>query len=381
MPNAANASFTSIISPSTPFPPDFEDTAAGNLGDVSVGYDEFADAEDNELKFPESPMTKSLSETSLFKRIDKKIDTLKDTVCSFFAKMTLNSKSPGAESTVMEESGAMTNDSPTEVKQDQNDENPTDLSMRACRSITHLETFFPFLQYQNNHFTCLLCQNFHGNPSGKSKKYSFFYDENSSIDFENLKILPREFRNLKMSLKRHITDSELHCEAAVSEKKRTKDAEIKQKNSVTAGLALGLLAYAILHRGRPLSDFTMDVLLSAKNGAFVGDINHSKRFIMDFRSHCSCIITTKIKRHLSMPLECTGRRPPFVFSCDKMTEKRRSGQMTAIATIFSEAKADEMVQTFHLAFFPLGYRSRKKTLTFARRAILVRTYLEHFFPT
>ena len=123
---------------------------------------------------------------------------------------------------------------------------------------------------------------------------------------------------------------------------------MNQKSSINAGLSLGRIAYGILYRARPLSDFTTDVLLSAKNGACVGDINHSKHFVAEFRSHCASILLTKIKRHLHVPLNCTGRRPPFVFSCDKMTEKRRSGQMTAIATIIPEAKAAELVQTYFI---------------------------------
>jgi hypothetical protein len=45
-------------------------------------------------------------------------------------------------------------------------------------------------------------------------------------------------------------------------------------------------------------------------------------------------------------LESTGRPPPVVFSCDKMTEKRRSGQMLAVGSLFPHASAEDMVKTF-----------------------------------
>ena len=49
-------------------------------------------------------------------------------------------------------------------------------------------------------------------------------------------------------------------------------------------------------------------------------------------------------------LDCTGKVPPVALSCDKMTEKRRSGQITAIATLHpdSELSPDEVAQTFFI---------------------------------
>ena len=124
--------------------------------------------------------------------------------------------------------------------------------------------------------------------------------------------------------------------------------ERQRRFSARAGLTVGSHAYSILYRGPPYSDFTMDILLAAKGGAVTRDLNHSKRFVDNFRNSCSSILQRKLKQYLSSPLLCTGRRPPVAFSCDKMTEKRRSGQMTAIATIFSNSKVspDEMIQTF-----------------------------------
>ena len=91
----------------------------------------------------------------------------------------------------------------------------------------------------------------------------------------------------------------------------------------------------------------MNVLSAAKNGAVTEDINGSKRFVSEFRSTCAATPQRKVKQYLSTPLECTGRRPPIAFSCDKITEKRRNGQMTAIATIFPDSKGspDELMET------------------------------------
>ena len=77
--------------------------------------DEFADEEENELLFQETTIQKSSSEISMFKKIDKKLDSLKDTVCSLFNKMTLNTKSMDTDE-MAHETGAMSENLPAEVK-------------------------------------------------------------------------------------------------------------------------------------------------------------------------------------------------------------------------------------------------------------------------
>ena len=123
------------------------------------------------------------------------------------------------------------------------------------------------------------------NPSGQSKKFSFFYDVANGDDFD--KNLPRVLRNVKSAIKRHIVESQLHCDAVKFETERSQEEEARARHSKRAGLSLGRLAYAMLFRGRPLFHFTMDVLVSAKNGATVGDIIHSKYFIKEFSSQCA----------------------------------------------------------------------------------------------
>ena len=47
-------------------------------------------------------------------------------------------------------------------------------------------------------------------------------------------------------------------------------------------MTLGRLAYSILYRGALHTNFTMDVLVTTKNGGITGDINHSRQFVSDF---------------------------------------------------------------------------------------------------
>ena len=83
------------------------------------------------------------------------------------------------------------------------------------------------------------------------------------VDFTNTS-LPRAFRNIKEILKQHITDSSAHKKAQTWARKEEKERESQRRVSSTAGYTLGRIAYAIIYRGRPYSDFTMDVLLASK---------------------------------------------------------------------------------------------------------------------
>ena len=88
-------------------------------------------------------------------------------------------------------------------------------------------------------------------------------------------------------------------------------------------------------------------MIAAKNGTKVGDINHSKRFPPTFRENCADVLACKLRNKLNSPMMCSGRRPPVAISVDKMTQKR-TGQITALATLIPEAPPSEMVQTFFI---------------------------------
>ena len=69
----------------------------------------------------------------------------------------------------------------------------------------------------------------------------------------------------------------------------------------------------------------MDVLVAFKNDAVTGDINDNRVFIPQFLTASAGVLRRKLARYLSTPLDYTGKVPPVALSCDKMTEKRRSG--------------------------------------------------------
>ena len=151
--------------------------------------------------------------------------------------------------------------------------------MRACRSIAHLEAFFPFLTFKNDHFDCNICKEYLENITSKQKFLPISYDPSHGIEFSSQNKLPLAFRTLKSHLKRHICENDLHKSASLWKERLEKDEEKQEKVSRAAGFTLGRIAYSNLYRGHAYSDFTTDVLIAAKNGACVGDINHSESFV------------------------------------------------------------------------------------------------------
>ena len=73
--------------------------------------------------------------------------------------------------------------------------------MLPFRSISHIETFFPFFKFRANecHFECTLCTSYVATLTTSDKKeYVFNYDSANGVDFIN-NHLPCVFRNLKQN--------------------------------------------------------------------------------------------------------------------------------------------------------------------------------------
>ena len=99
------------------------------------------------------------------------------------------------------------------------------------------------------------------------------------MDFQESATLPREFRNLKNHIARHLEADGIHHKAI----NWTRKQEVIQKQIegkyFKASMTCGRLAYKIIKRGRPHSDYTGYGMIEEKNSGTVGDTNHSKFFI------------------------------------------------------------------------------------------------------
>ena len=99
-------------------------------------------------------------------------------------------------------------------------------------------------------------------------KTRFRAEEGSNYDEEN-HILSRKFRNLKITLVKHL-ESNVHI-AECTKKVAVEALEAKQESRVNLiGLVLGSIFYLLLKRGRPYEDYTDWISLLAKFGVDVG---------------------------------------------------------------------------------------------------------------
>ena len=165
-----------------------------------------------------------------------------------------------------------------------------------------------------------------------SERGQFFYDKEIGVQFSESN-MPREFRNLKSSVLRHITTSKSHLEVlAEKDLKLQAEAELTRKNKVI-GMNLGRLCMKNYLLGRPYTDYEYDVLVLKKAGGEVGELNHSRHFPAFFRPFVANVVHKRVTDYLKTPLKQTGHRPPVCISADKGTYKHRSRQFLGVVTI------------------------------------------------
>ena len=114
-------------------------------------------------------------------------------------------------------------------------------------------------------------------------------------------------------------------------------AETYQANLVRIGkesehsrkLAVGKQAYRLLRYERPFADFEVDLLLLADANAKIGDLKHSRKFPSELRPVFAKVIEDRLMEYLAQPLDATSNLPPLGIVADKLTTRRRTGQMLA----------------------------------------------------
>ena len=158
------------------------------------------------------------------------------------------------------------------------------------------------------------------------------YSRDLKDDFTDNSKVAREFSNLKTSLRRHLK-SEMH-------NRKTRKVEendiVKKKEDVrnaVVGVRIGKLVYHLVKLGRPDTDFTSLVQISASNGADLGDKNHSKYFVTKLLPHLADAVKRRWKKVLDTPMVATGCRPPVCVVADKATHQRETRQLVGVITL------------------------------------------------
>ena len=95
------------------------------------------------------------------------------------------------------------------------------------------------------------------------------------------------------------------------------------------GITVGKQAYCLLKYGPPFADFEVDLLLLAHANIKIGNLNHSRKFPSELRPVFAKVIEDRLMEYLAQSLDATSNLPPLGIVDDKLTTRRRAGQMLA----------------------------------------------------
>ena len=210
-------------------------------------------------------------------------------------------------------------DNNKEVKEERTDKD----IMREVRSTKEVCERFPEFEYFPSHkgkeFKCVVCET------------TFAYSADQEQDFYN-KNFSQEFRNTKKQLLQHNESNTHRAQVKEDEVKATLWNKEEKRNKVV-GLNLGRIVYHLVSKGRPDSDYTCLVYLSAAGGSDVGDINHSFHFVTKLLPHLAMAVRRRLKEMLGRRLEATGCLPPVNLIADKATHQRETRQFVGCITV------------------------------------------------
>ena len=151
----------------------------------------------------------------------------------------------------------------------------------------------------------------------------------TDIEYEKLPKKSRKFRNLVISLKRHL-EGEIHIQKVKSE-----NLELKKKSerNKEVGRRIGSLSYYIYYKNLPLTFFRDFLPWFTLSNIDIGEINHSRTFITNFINCVYDIVCQRLTQFLDKELPCTGKPSPVAILVDKSTHKHDTKQPTLIRTV------------------------------------------------
>lgn len=177
----------------------------------------------------------------------------------------------------------------------------------------------------------------------------FNYDFSCGIDFIKSH-QPISFSNLKRSVARHI-GNQAHVNNVQAQNEENEKLQKLRKHEESVGVTLGKQAYKLLKLGRPFSDYEIDLKLMADANVKIGNLNHSRKFPSELRPCFADVTDLRIREYISNSLPATGTKPPIGIVSDKMTARRRTGQMHA-AILFTPGM-DSLMSPVSLGVTPV----------------------------
>ena len=179
------------------------------------------------------------------------------------------------------------------------------LHQSSClKHITNLLDDVFELNLEETKLKCLYC--FSVNPN-----YGTFDVED--VEFEKLPARSQKFRNLTKILRKHLKldshQANVNSNLSVNFRKSQRNRDM--------GHRLGTLSYFIYFNDLPFAFYETILPWFALNYIDMGEVNHSKRFILCFLASVYDILLSPLKSLLKPPLPCTGKPSPFVILGDK----------------------------------------------------------------
>lgn len=154
-------------------------------------------------------------------------------------------------------------------------------------------------------------------PTGSALPAGMF-SVRESMDKRDTDIMSRAFRNLKISISRHLK-RDAHKDAISQSENTTIKMKNESNRNNAIALRVGCAFCKIYHRGRPYTDYEDEIFLLHRCGVDVGDINHSYKFPQKFLESVAEVVKDDVKDYLKKPLPQTGFAPPVKVLPDKAT--------------------------------------------------------------
>ena len=137
----------------------------------------------------------------------------------------------------------------------------------------------------------------------------------------------RNFRNLKINIKKHLTENKFHKEKQEILKNKTKLFENLKSRQEKVGLNIFRIRYNAIKQGKSLQTFESDITQAHLNGVDVGDINHSRRFAAGLDKAIYETMKDDLQKNMNTVLDATNNKRPAGIVFDKMTPNKRTGQI------------------------------------------------------
>lgn len=207
--------------------------------------------------------------------------------------------------------------SKAEVKREPVDE---DSAIKVARSVKEITEKVPEFEQkiEKEMVNCQVCE--------ETFKYT-----NQTNDFTDEK-LPKEFTNLKRSLRQHLMTSR-HKNKVAETRTAAVQWEKEELRNKKVGMNIVRQIYNLLHSASPDAELPVQIYLLKRAGVDVGDINHSHNLVAKMAPHLAGAVEGRLKKFLGTRMAATDALPPVNLMFDKATDKRDSRQLVGGLTI------------------------------------------------